>query len=61
MMAMRACLPPASATKRSRTSLPGSLSSAPPIGITGPWQTCRVGAEATGADSSWSSLMSRSW
>ena len=31
-------------------SLPGLLSSAPPIGITGPWQICRVGAEATGAD-----------
>src|SRR4051794_6842574 len=60
MIATRACSPPASATKRSRTSLPGLLSSAPPIGITGPWQICLVGADATGADRSWASLMSYS-
>jgi hypothetical protein len=56
MMAMRAFVPPARSMKRSRISPPGSVSSAPPIGITGPWAARRLGVEATGADNVSSSL-----
>ena len=60
MMAIASLLAPRKRDEALQNVAAGLLSSAPPIGITGPWQTCRVGAEATGADRSWSSLMSRS-